>query len=81
MRAITVATAVVAVALAGFAVAGCGSDGDDAGGDAVTVQLDEVSGSGQSGTATLTAEGDGAEDVLDTLTELLTTDHDQDAAG
>ena len=30
---------------------------------------------------TLTAEGDGAEDVLDTLTELLTTDHDQDAAG
>lgn len=30
---------------------------------------------------TLAAEGDGAEDVLDTLTELLTTDHDQDAAG
>ncbi|GAA2949610.1 HPr family phosphocarrier protein [Microbacterium luteolum] len=30
---------------------------------------------------TLTADGDGAEDVLDTLTELLTTDHDQDAAG
>ncbi|MBT2486781.1 MULTISPECIES: HPr family phosphocarrier protein [unclassified Microbacterium] len=29
---------------------------------------------------TLTAEGDGAEDVLDTLTELLTTDHDQDSA-
>ena len=25
--------------------------------------------------------GDGAEGVLDTLTELLTTDHDQDAAG
>lgn len=30
---------------------------------------------------TLTADGDGAENVLDTLTELLTTDHDQDAAG
>lgn len=30
---------------------------------------------------TLTAEGDSAEGVLDTLTELLTTDHDQDAAG
>lgn len=30
---------------------------------------------------TLTAEGDNAEGVLDTLTELLTTDHDQDAAG
>ncbi|WP_315637976.1 MULTISPECIES: HPr family phosphocarrier protein [Microbacterium] len=30
---------------------------------------------------TLTADGDGAEAVLDTLTELLTTDHDQDAAG
>lgn len=30
---------------------------------------------------TLTADGDSAEDVLDTLTELLTTDHDQDAAG
>lgn len=30
---------------------------------------------------TLTADGDGAEGVLDTLTELLATDHDQDAAG
>lgn len=30
---------------------------------------------------TLTADGEGAENVLDTLTELLTTDHDQDAAG
>lgn len=29
---------------------------------------------------TLTAEGEGAEGVLDTLTELLTTDHDQDSA-
>jgi phosphocarrier protein len=32
---------------------------------------------------TLTVEGDGAdaENVIDTLTELLTTDHDQDSAG
>lgn len=29
---------------------------------------------------TLAADGDGAESVLDTLTELLTTDHDQDSA-
>ena len=30
---------------------------------------------------TLTADGDNAESVLDTLTELLTTDHDQENAG
>ncbi|MFJ2553220.1 HPr family phosphocarrier protein [Microbacterium sp. NPDC087591] len=32
---------------------------------------------------TLTVDGEGtdAENVIDTLTELLTTDHDQDAAG
>ena len=30
---------------------------------------------------TLSAEGDGAEAVLDTLTELITTDHDQEATG
>ena len=30
---------------------------------------------------TLTAEDDDTKGVLDTLTELLTTDHDQDAAG
>lgn len=29
---------------------------------------------------TLTADGDGAEGVLDALTELLTTDHDQEQA-
>ena len=29
---------------------------------------------------TLTADGDGAESVLDALTELLTTDHDQEQA-
>lgn len=30
---------------------------------------------------TLAADGDGAEGVIDTLTELLTTDHDQESAG
>lgn len=30
---------------------------------------------------TLSAEGEGAEGVLDTLTELITTDHDQESAG
>lgn len=30
---------------------------------------------------TLTAEGDDAEAVLDSLAELLTTDHDQESAG
>ncbi|MFF5627282.1 HPr family phosphocarrier protein [Microbacterium sp. NPDC012755] len=30
---------------------------------------------------TLTADGENAEGVLDTLTELLTTDHDQESAG
>lgn len=30
---------------------------------------------------TLSAEGEGAESVLDTLTELITTDHDEESAG
>ncbi|HCS60519.1 MAG TPA: HPr family phosphocarrier protein [Microbacterium sp.] len=30
---------------------------------------------------TLSADGEGAEGVLDTLTELITTDHDQESAG
>ncbi|MGM7668170.1 HPr family phosphocarrier protein [Microbacterium sp. A93] len=30
---------------------------------------------------TLSADGDGAEGIIDTLTELLTTDHDQESAG
>ena len=58
MRVISVPTAAVAIALAAFALAGCGSDGDEAGGDEVTVELSETAGSGQSGTATLTAEGE-----------------------
>jgi hypothetical protein len=50
---------IVALALATFAVAGCGGDDDDeAGGDEVTVELAEEAGSGQTGTATLTAEGE-----------------------
>ena len=58
MRGISVATAAVAIALAASAVAGCGGDSDEAGGDEVTVELSETAGSGQSGTATLTAEGE-----------------------
>lgn len=30
---------------------------------------------------TLSADGEGADNVLDTLTDLLTTDHDEDSAG
>lgn len=50
---------IVALALAMFAFAGCGGDDDDeAAGDEVTVELAEEAGSGQTGTATLTAEGE-----------------------
>ncbi|MEX0675205.1 MAG: hypothetical protein WD067_10550 [Gaiellaceae bacterium] len=48
--------------------AGCGGDdGDDeaAGGDTVTVELAEQNGSGESGTATLTAEGELTRVVLE----------------
>jgi Cu/Zn superoxide dismutase len=48
---------IVALALAMFALAGCGGD-DDAAGDEVTVELAESADSGQTGTATLTAEGE-----------------------
>ena len=58
MRKLTKAIAPFAVALALVAVAGCGGDDDDAGSDDVTVELAEVDGSGQEGTATLTASGD-----------------------
>ena len=48
---------VLAMALATVALAACGGD-DEAGGDDVTVELAEFDGSGQTGTATLTADGE-----------------------
>jgi hypothetical protein len=57
MRALTILTVVFAVALGAFTVAGCGGD-DEEGADEVTVQLNEFESSGQTGTATLTAEGE-----------------------
>ncbi len=47
---------VLAVSLA-FGLGGCGADDEAAGGGEVTVELAEQNGSGQSGTATLTAAG------------------------
>lgn len=58
MRALSILTVVFAVALGAFALAGCGGDDDEAGADEVTVQLNEFESSGQTGTATLTAEGE-----------------------
>ena len=59
MRAFTAVAALLAVLLVGaFALAGCGGDDDEAGGDEVTVDLAESMGSGQTGTATLTAAGE-----------------------
>lgn len=57
-------TLLVAVA---FAIAACGGDDDSgqaAGDGAVTVQLSEQSSSGQSGSAALTASGDGQTTVV-----------------
>lgn len=48
---------VLVIALAALALAACGG-GEEAGSDEVTVELAEFDGSGQSGTATLTAEGE-----------------------
>lgn len=57
-RIIRVAT-LLAIAIATLALVACGSDDDDAAaGDDVTVELAEYEGSGQSGTATLTADGE-----------------------
>jgi hypothetical protein len=59
MRTFSVLTAALALVLGSFALAGCGGDdGDEAGGDEVTVELSESMGSGQTGTATLTAAGE-----------------------
>lgn len=49
---------VLVIALAAVALAACGDDDDEAGGDDVTVELAEFDGSGQTGTATLTADGE-----------------------
>ena len=46
------------IAPATVALAACGGDDDEAGGDDVTVELAEFDGSGQTGTATLTADGE-----------------------
>lgn len=46
------------IALATVALVACGGDDDEAGGDDVTVELAEFDGSGQTGTATLTADGE-----------------------
>jgi CHRD domain len=59
MRTFSVLSALFAVLLSAFVLAGCGSDDDEASGDEVTVELAESMGSGQTGTATLTADGEG----------------------
>ena len=51
------------IGLAGMALAGCG--GDDEAADELTVELSAVGDSGQSGTATLTASGDGTVVTVD----------------
>jgi hypothetical protein len=56
--------AVVATALAVIALTGCGGD-DEAGGDEMTVELAAVGDSGQSGTATLTANGEMTDVVVE----------------
>lgn len=59
MPALVRITGLLAIALASLALVACGGDDDgEAGSDEVTVELAEFEGSGQSGTATLTAEGD-----------------------
>ena len=58
MRSFSALTAILAILLAVVALAGCGGDDDEAGVDEVIVSLEEVDGSGQTATATLTAEGD-----------------------
>ncbi len=59
MRKLSLLITILALMLAVFALAGCGSDDDDeAAGDDVTVELSEVDGSGQTGTATLTSDGE-----------------------
>jgi hypothetical protein len=69
--------AAVPVVVAG-ALAACGGDGDEeAGGETVTVELAEQSGSGQSGTATLAAAGEASTTVV---VELSNTPEDPQPA-
>ncbi len=65
MRVFSVLTVLLAIALAAFALTGCGSDDDEASGDEVTVELSEEAGSGQTGTATLTADGEQTRVVIE----------------
>jgi len=59
MRKLSLLITILALTLAVFALAGCGSDDDgDATGGEVTIELSEVDGSGQTGTATLTSDGE-----------------------
>jgi Cu/Zn superoxide dismutase len=57
--------ALAAIALAAVALVGCGGDDDEAGSDTVTVELAAVGDSAQTGTATLTAEGDQTNVVIE----------------
>jgi hypothetical protein len=57
MRTFFVLAVSFAVLVGAVALAGCGGD-DDASGDEVSVSLNEFESSGQTGTATLTAEGE-----------------------
>jgi hypothetical protein len=59
----TVFTTMLALALLTLAVAACGGDAV-AGDDSVKISLGELTGSGQSGSATLTPAGDGRTTVI-----------------
>jgi hypothetical protein len=65
MRRLTILTMLLAVVLFAVALTGCGGDDDEASGDEVSVTLGETAGSGQTGTATLTAEGDQTRVVIE----------------
>jgi CHRD domain len=58
MRTFFVLAASLVVLVGALALAGCGGDDDEASGDEVTLTLNEFESSGQTGTATLTANGE-----------------------
>jgi hypothetical protein len=58
MRTFFVLAASLAVLVGAVALAGCGGDDDEGSADEVTVALNEFESSGQTGTATLTADGE-----------------------